>query len=834
MQSGRSPKKRPRPGREDLPRKEPAREEKPREAAAIARQQFESSELLARLGLRWTGTAAILAGILFFWTWLFLDSANRGTILLGIMRPEDLIGQWLGHIGHAKPPLGFFDRAPIVLTALFILVASLGPGSLLVSWLTGKKVEDKLEHIVLALGAGLNLGSLLVLAGGMSTPGALREPWWIWLGLLIGLLLLPVAVWRLLGTADENVEQIPLTKDEKQSWLARWGWIFIALLSLPYLFGGVLLSWDFDVREYHLQAPKEWMQRGQIEFLPHNVYANMPLGAEMHAITATSILGAGDEAWWLGGLTGKLIVSLYAPLTALLLWSIGRRLGNVQVGLIAAVCYLTLPWVGHVAISGLNDAVLGFYLLACWWVWWRGEANWRALLLAGFFAGAGAAVKYPAAIFVVMPLVIETLLRKFRLRGGQAAQVSHLEKLRQAAIAMVLLLIGGLAGSGLWYAKNAMLTGNPVYPLLAKTLGGETRTPEKDARWVKAHAVPEDKAGRRFTVADVIQRASSFAIRSPLASPLLVPLALCGCLAVLQQWRSKSRQSQTIERFARLAVGLVAFNFVAWYLLTHRIDRFLVPALPLLALLAGFGYAWLKDNAGSAIARTFLAVGLLYSVLVLTGFAAVVDARWFVALKYLREDPVISNDPMDLALLRLTPAEHWLNERLTGDGGVLLVGGACVWDLNGKSQATNVYYNTCFDDCVLLNWRSGKKTVEEFREEFTKRNVKYLCVDWNELRRYMSEGNYGYDRRFSAKDSLSLFNNFEHTRLLKQEISFGEEREFLGFAPRPSQVIYRVLTAAEAASEAAAERRQKAATKNIKPTPQAEPPKSANQSSTSE
>ena len=37
---------------------------------------------------------------------------------------------------------------------------------------------------------------------------------------------------------------------------------------------------DFDVREYHLQAPKEFFQPGRISFLPHNVYANMPLGAE--------------------------------------------------------------------------------------------------------------------------------------------------------------------------------------------------------------------------------------------------------------------------------------------------------------------------------------------------------------------------------------------------------------------------------------------------------------------------------------------------------------------------------------------------------------------------
>ena len=804
--------------------------EKPRETAAAAKQHVESGELLSRLGLRWSGAAAILAALLFFWIWLFLDvpMLGRGGILMSLFRPEDLIGTWLGRFGHGQPPLGFFDRWPIVFAAGFILLASLGPGSLLVSLLSSKAIEDKLEHFVLSLGAGLNLTSLYVLGGGMSATAALHQPWWIWLGLLVGLLLFPIMLWRLFGgeEVEEIAEEAVATKPK--SWLERYGLIFVGLLSLPYLFGGMSPPRDFDVREYHLQAPKEWMQRGQIDFLPHNIYANMPLGAELHAITATTILGAGDEAWWLGGLAGKLIVSLFAPLTALLLWCIGRRLGNLRVGLIAAACYLTLPWVAHVSLNGLNDAVLGYYLLACWWVWWRSEpGDWRAMLLSGYFAGAAAAIKYPAAIFVVMPLVIETLLRKLGLRGRERVRGIGTQQFGQAAFAMILLFLGGMAGGGLWYFKNAHLTGNPVYPLLAKSLGGETRTPEKDARWVEAHAVPQDAAGR------LDNKLRSLAVGDQNASPLLLPLLLLGSFYVLQQWWLQPRQPS----FPLLALGLAAFIFVGWYLLTHRLDRFLVPAMPLVALLAAYGYLLLREQAGTAIARGFLALGLIYSVSFICGFNTQADARWFVALKQLREDPDVSKAEIEQLVLRLSPGMRWLNNHLKSDEGVLLVGDAAVWDLNGKSQATNVYYNTCFDDCVLLNWRLNTKTAAEFRQEFESRNVRYVCVNWAELRRYLDKGNYGYDRRLKAQESLSLFNNFENSRVLKHEISLGDEIDFHGFAKRPQQVIYRVLTAAEASAEeaaAAAERRQKAAIKNIKPTPAAEPPKSANQSSTSE
>jgi hypothetical protein len=215
------------------------------------------------------------------------------------------------------------------------------------------------------------------------------------------------------------------------------------------------------------------------------------------------------------------------------------------------------------------------------------------------------------------------------------------------------------------------------------------------------------------------------------------------------------------------------------------------------------------------------------------------DIRWFVSLAHLRADPVPEAKPDALVITRLKPAERWLNEHLKGDEGVLMVGGADVWDLNGKTRAVNVYYNTCFDDCLLFDWRAGKKTADDFRSEFVSRNVKYVCVDWEELARYLSKGNYGYDARLKADTSLSLMQNFEKVKLLEHEIQFGEVSSHWGVfnekPRRPKQVIYRVLTSAEATAAADAEReRQKAAKKNIKPTPKAAPPASANQSRTSD
>jgi len=233
----------------------------------------------------------------------------------------------------------------------------------------------------------------------------------------------------------------------------------------------------------------------------------------------------------------------------------------------------------------------------------------------------------------------------------------------------------------------------------------------------------------------------------------------------------------------------------------------------------GFGYHYAKEQAGSTLTRLFVGIGLLYSVMLIveTGIhsrpKALADPRWFVALPTLRNDT-------------LRPAEEWLQEHLKGGDAVLMVGGAEVWDLPSRPKETTVYYNTCFDDCLLVEWLAGKSTPEEQRLALTEHNVKYVCVDFAALRRYRDKGNYGYDPRFTNK----FLNDLNRTRVLKIETLLGQEAA-LKAKRDPDQIIYRVLTSAEvAAGEEAARALQKATQPKPKATPKAAPATSANQS----
>ena len=53
------------------------------------------------------------------------------------------------------------------------------------------------------------------------------------------------------------------------------------------------------------------------------------------------------------------------------------------------------------------------------------------------------------------------------------------------------------------------------------------------------------------------------------------------------------------------------------------------------------------------------------------------------------------------------------------------------------------------DDCLLVNWTQNK-TADERKEELRTRKIAFVYYAEEEIKRYQSDKNYGYDPRFSA------------------------------------------------------------------------------------
>jgi hypothetical protein len=696
-------------------------------------------------------TVAVIIGCVLYLTVFYAAQPSQLASLPLLLLPDHLLWTW---IGGDPGSMRLADRVPILGIVAIIHLTALASGWLTLHALRVDRMLTGGEIVIFSFGVGLNALSLLTLAIGLA--GGL---WQRSLFVAIIFALIGIAAWQIhrlrnAVTAHNESPSLPSAAlPDSDADANRTGWLSLAAL-LPFavviVLGSMLPPWEFDVREYHLQVPKEWYQAGRVTFLPHNVYGNLPLGAEMHAVLAM-VLMRGESDWWWGALAGKTVIGSFSLLTASLLWLAGRRFFSTASGAIAAMVYLSLPWIAHVSRAGLNEGAIGFYLLAAVYatlLWKVGnhhpsrmpfsrdaiagtdsargnpahDDRWRLLVLAGFMAGAAAACKYTSLVFVILPLAAcvawpASLQDQSRSRHAWNG-------MRINGRPLSLFLIAALVGCGLWYGKNLVLAGNPTYPLL---FGGRTRTPDKIAQWLRAHQVPTDAQGHRYSATQAADAVARIGWRSELLSPLLIPLALLAFL----------RRQQRREVY--WLMGFTVWFIALWWLVTHRIDRFWVPLLPVLCLLAGAGATWSDSRIWRRTRRLLIACGLLANFLVIISPVRQDpslgdDHRYLVSLDVLRRDePAEPRGPS-----RVNPAHRLLNQRHQPGDRVLLVGDAQPFDL----EMSNVY-NTCFDDCHFEQWMRGR-TRQQRLAAFREHGIRYVFFHWSDIRRYQSPGNYGF------------------------------------------------------------------------------------------
>ncbi len=699
-------------------------------------------------------TAGFLLFLTFYLVWFYsvpyVAGFPRARMLMLMLVPDQLVSQWFGDAGA---PMNILDRVPIVGVALAIWSVAYCLGWLILDVTGIRRLLDRIERFVFSMAIGLAGSSLVTLAIGLA--GLLHHRS---IFVVLGCLCIAVALWkqgrqRRLGI--DHYDGDPKTSpDRLDRWStvrnlivgSAWCWLLVPFFIVIAL-GAMLpptdgFRLDFDVLEYHLQVPKEWFEQGQITFLPHNVYGNMPLGTEMLPLMAMHLMW-GPMAWWWGALAGKLLIAGFVPLTALALYAAGRRFLTVQAGIFAAILYASTAWVAAVSFHGLIDGAVAFYGLLSVYAWrlsvGRSRANevdrlpkrsaaqlqsegpaaslgpaggpgvvgihglrdtdrLRLLALTGFMAGTTVACKYTGIVFFVLPLAVAVA---WISGNGRAWRLS-------------LFSLAVLVGCGLWLGKNGILTGNPTYPLLVNVFDGATRTPEKDAQWRSAHQVPRDHQGRRYSLHQAWQSLAQVAGRSRWQHPMLIPLALLVVLC----WRDRDRWLPWL--------AATIYLLATWWFLTHRIDRFWIPVLPMIALLAGVGATWSTSKLWRCTVWGVVLAAVVANFFQVSSSLAG-DNRYFVDLVQLRDDPAMGT---------VSPVHGYLNRHIKSGDRVLLVGDAAVFNL----QVPNLY-NTCFDTCIFERLMRNK-TVAQQRQALRTLNVSHILIDWAEIRRYRAT--YGF------------------------------------------------------------------------------------------
>ncbi|NMC19007.1 MAG: hypothetical protein GYA33_01195, partial [Thermogutta sp.] len=433
---------------------------------------------------------------------------------------------------------------------------------------------------------------------------------------------------------------------------------------------------DFDVREYHLQAPKEFHLNGKIRFVPHNVYANMPLGTEMHTLGAMAL--ADDVRT--GALAGKTVAASFGLILMAAVYAVARKWGGRSQAVAACVTVAATPWVINVSAAGLNDVAFAVYVFLAFYAFtraWDPDAEQENPLraeeltqpdgkssrgpgvgwvsISGYLAGAAAACKYTGLVYSVAPLAV---LLVWRLRRNLN---------RGAATAILVFTLAAGLGGGAWYAKNAALCGNPTYPLLYHWFGGATWNEQKNDRWTRVHSPPD------YSLTSLGRDAGRLTVTSDWLGPLIWPFALVGLIA----------GSRLDDRRKSLWL-MTAWLLAVWWLMTHRIDRFWLPLLPFLAVTAADGLHAFSGSRPWKWSAYAFAVPALAMTLLLGSAGICSYNRMLAPLSELWDDPNRIGEA-HLMLNRMWPKVF--------SGKLLTVGDAAVFDFEMP-----VVYATCFDD----------------------------------------------------------------------------------------------------------------------------------------
>lgn len=464
--------------------------------------------------------------------------------------------------------------------AVLYLLAAVGLGTL-ASPLVKGSADPKLAGASIGLAAMLTwshvMGQLGLVSGSLGLVAA-------WLPIVVGLVLFARS-WR------ESPARGPIRP----------------FLMIPTIFAGAALLltasaspgtlWPsefggFDSLSYHLPLPQEWLARGRLEPLTHNVYSFLPSyleGAFLHlqsltGASPTASLSAGEAAGMLGG-TGWRTLScqyLHAGLAIWTAWAAGR-LARAWIARcfestsedtltvcasVAKTTVLCTPWtlvVGSLSYNEMGVTALGAGVLLI-----ATDSAMRPMLrglASGLLVGAAIGVK-PTAAFMI---------------GGPAAVLLALTTPLRA---WPMLALGGLVATATaiapWTIRNWLACGNPVFPYATEWFGLAHWSPEQLARYTTAHHEPGSIIHKLSlaVLAPEQGQARGFFHKQWLG---FFPLAVLGL--VLAGINPRTRRLA-----GHLGLALLA-GVVGWLFLTHIQSRFLVPLLPLGAATIAIGAA---------------------------------------------------------------------------------------------------------------------------------------------------------------------------------------------------------------------------------------------------
>lgn len=369
--------------------------------------------------------------------------------------------------------------------------------------------------------------------------------------------------------------------------------ILAGAICLRNVLGAMTPEMRHDVLDYHLNFPNLYVLHGGMYETPWHVFSYMPSNVE--ALYSLALLISTD-------LLSKLIHCGFSLLAAGALYQLGRRYLGRKIAAWALAWWILIPHVSYVTSTAYIEMGLSFWeFLAIGailrWMESKGvvspieheknvpkmSESTRWLVFCGLYTGWAMASKYTAFLLFFLPLA-GTLV--FLAVLPDRWKESHFSV---GSVIPALLVIGVIAFALVspWLIRNAVWTGNPVYPLFNHRFG-LTLPHQIDAeRFMREHA--SDLSSWKAFTEGVSDQLNHLAIDGTLIVNLFILLVPFLGAARLTGSRSESAE---LNRIFWLFLGIFSsLVLLLWLVGTANKDgRFMMPSYMVLCWLLAAGY----------------------------------------------------------------------------------------------------------------------------------------------------------------------------------------------------------------------------------------------------
>jgi hypothetical protein len=349
-----------------------------------------------------------------------------------------------------------------------------------------------------------------------------------------------------------------------------------AILTLLFMSGlSPWVGWDGLVA--HLALPKIYLTHGGFRNVPFNAYSNWPLNVEMLYMLAMAVQDY---------VLAKLVHVAFLGLLAVAVYRYASRAAALWAGIVAASLLLANDIVQVEAPNGdIDIAVAFFFFMAVTLAIEFCETLDRpSLVMSGVFCGgmAGSKITGLASIACVLPLIISGAFRRRTDR-----------RLREVAADAALFVGPAVAFALPWLIRSALYSGDPLYPVFSKYLGGVDWNAAIDEQfWNWQRSIGMGRGFKDYLLLPIRvvlfggAEYDSFAGILNKSWILLVPLAVI---------------VSPLVPLIRRCLLPAALYFAVWAV-TSQQTRFLISVLPLLSVAAAVALSWIVTFVSSYVA----------------------------------------------------------------------------------------------------------------------------------------------------------------------------------------------------------------------------------------